>query len=137
MAATRRRFLSASAGSVALLSGCTVFGEDGSAIVALEVELSNSTEEAQVFHFVLEATDGLGEWQRYELEEDTVETVVLEPDQDREYVALHGVVNDHHVFTELYGFGSGEVCPRVLFTAEFDLHVDNEPLLALTTQTEC
>ncbi|MFC4553275.1 MULTISPECIES: hypothetical protein [Halorussus] len=117
MPSTRRHFLFGSSTAVGLLAGCAGFGESTAEVRRVDVELANGTDARHAFHFVVETSDGLGEWVSREVAPGTSKTVVRDPGESFGPVAVHGVVDDHTVRGEL-SVGrrtTGTVCLRVLF----------------------
>lgn len=93
MPSTRRRLLTGTGAVVTMLSGCANFGPSAPHIAKLEVRLENRTVEDKTFHFAVETADGLREWVSQDVIADTSETIVREPSETFEPVAIHGVVD--------------------------------------------
>lgn len=132
MTTTRREFLAATTGALALLAGCTG-SDDETTIAELEVELRNRTSDQLMFHFVFETDDGLGEWMSAEVTGNGRETVTVEPPGNEELLAIHGLVDDQPVRSDLPNLASGTVCLRVRFDAE----PGEEPQLLYNTDADC
>ncbi|WP_227353189.1 hypothetical protein [Haladaptatus salinisoli] len=136
MSSTRRRFLLGGVSTVAPFSGCTRFGDGAATVAELEVEFVNGTNVRQMFHFAVEAAEGLGEWESRDVAPETRESVVREPPGGYDPVAIHGVVDDHPTSGELVGVGGGEtggVCLRVLF----EYGMGAEPTFLQSSDTRC
>lgn len=136
MPPTRRRFLIGSTSAVALLSGCTRFGDNTATVTELEVDLANGTDNRHVFHFAVETADGLGEWESHAVSPGTRESVVREPPENYDPVAIHGVVDDRPTRGELLGGGGAEtggICLRIVF--EYGLGED--PTFLESTDVRC
>lgn len=118
MPSTRRRFLIGSTATITLLSGCSYFGEDSATIAQLEVELANGTSDHQMFHYAVETSKGVDDWESHEVEPQTREPVIRETPGDFDPIGIHGVVDDRPTSGELIGIGgaeTGEICLRILF----------------------
>lgn len=118
MPSTRRRFLVGSTATITLLSGCSYIGEDSATIAQLEVELANGTTDHQTFHYAVETSTGVDDWESHEVEPQTRESVIREAPENFDPIAIHGVVDDRPTRGELIGIGgteTGEICLRILF----------------------
>jgi hypothetical protein len=103
---------------MALLAGCAGFRDSTATITELEVELANGTDDRHAFHFAVETSDGLGEWDSREVAPKARESVVREPPEKFDPVAVHGVVDDQPTRGDLLGIDdteASEMCLRVIF----------------------
>ncbi|WP_135823681.1 hypothetical protein [Halorussus ruber] len=103
---------------MALLAGCAGFPDSTTTITELEVELANGTDDSHAFHFAVETSDGLSEWESREVAPKTSESVVREPPEEFDPVAVHGVVDDQTARGELRGIDNteaNEMCLHVIF----------------------
>ena len=97
MSLSRRRFALCSAGLLSGIAGCAGFRSDDSErdrpLEEVHLDLKNYTDDTHTFHFVLEATDGLGEWHDFTVDPGGDEVVdrevAVEPDPDREWIRTH------------------------------------------------
>jgi len=123
MGSTRRRFLLASSATVSFLSGCAQLTGGSATISQLEVELENKTNRKQTFHFAVETSEGLADWKSCEVNAETSESVERDVPDGYDPIAIHGVVDDQTVSSDLIGLDgmdSGGICYHLIFEYEVD-----------------
>lgn len=136
MPSTRRRFLTRGSLVVTLLSGCAGLRTTTPDIAEMEVELVNAMDDAHVFHFAVETTDGLGEWRSHEVAPNTSEVVRWEPDETFDPVEIHGVVADQTARGEVFdieGAERSEICLHIVF----EYGVGDEPTFLMSSDIRC
>jgi hypothetical protein len=136
MPSTRRRLLTGTGAVVTVLSGCANFGPSAPHIAKLEVRLENRTVEDKTFGFAVETADGLREWVSQDVTADTSETIVREPSETFEPVAIHGVVDKQTARGDLLSSGEteiGRICLRITFRCS----ADEDPAVLQNTDISC
>lgn len=111
---TRRQFTVGSTAVSLGIAGCSDL-TDNEPLREVNLGLSNQTDEPQLFHFALEADDGLGQWYDFELESNAHREVVIEPESDRGWSGYHAVASDKRVSGSLLGQGDEQTCLQLEF----------------------
>lgn len=88
---------------------------DESSLRTVYLKLVNQTDESQTFHFVLEATDGLGQWHEFALNSGATQQVVVEPTTDSDWSKYHCVAGDEQTSGTLLGQGDERSCLQLNF----------------------
>lgn len=101
---TRRQALAAGTLFAVGLGGCLGGGEQSVAVNAFEYELVNNDEQAHVFNYAFETTDGLGEWTTSEVPANDNEVLGDRPVDLDAGVTLHCVVDATPVRRDLASF---------------------------------
>lgn len=87
-------------------------------ISEVEVELLNGRDETHTFLFAIETRDGLDEWQFRDVEPKTRTSVVMNPPEGFDPIAIHGIVDEQATRGEVLGIDGNsldEVCLHMIF----------------------
>lgn len=118
MSVTRRQTLGTGVLFLLPLAGCTGFGTQRASIAELEVELVNETADEHVFHVAIETTDGLEEWKSRRVTPNSSDSIVRDPGDRFDPIAIHGIVADHAIRGELTAPDTKsptDICLHVIF----------------------
>ncbi len=131
MTSTRRQFVWLAPAVALAVAGCSE--EDaGESLEEVHVGVGNDTNDGLTFHFVLDGSAGLGEWQALNLAPGTDRTLYLEPKTDPEWTGYHVVAGDKQVSGSLLGQGTERRCLQLDFVVRDDdieaLMPTNQPL---------
>lgn len=132
MPSTRRRFAFFGAALLAGIGGCSSLTNTES-LQEIQLDLLNQTDAPLMFHFVLEADDGLGQWREFALDPGADRQVGFQPASEREWSGYHAVAGDKQVSGSLLGQGDKRVCLQLDFRIPEDQIVATLP----TDQTLC
>jgi len=134
---SRRQVLTASGCLCLPLSGCLEAVSGTATIVDVVADLVNGDDEAHVFRLAIETARGLGEWHSREVAAGSREVTSVDPPDEGELVAVHGIVDDRPVRV---GFSriefDGNVCPHVRFSYRSPASDGNATLLE-TADASC
>lgn len=126
MPSTRRQFAICSAALLSGFAGCSGVINSES-LQEIHLDLWNRTDTSLTFHFVLEATNGLGQWREFTLDSDVERRVVFQPVSERKWSGYHAVTEDKQVSGTLLGQGEERTCLQLNYTIQEDQIVATLP----------
>lgn len=88
---------------------------EDTSLQTVHLKLENRTDDSQTFHFVLEATGGLGQWHEFTLDPGATREAVVEPTADSEWSRYHCVAGDEQTSGTLLGQGDERSCLQLEF----------------------
>ena len=133
----RRQALLGTTAVLSGLTGCLGLSMSDSSLREVNVELLNTTEQAQTFHLALETETGVLDWESHYIDAGVDEEITITVDGDRSLVALHGAVNNFAgSVSNLDPDGpDGEYCLHFQFN--YTHPIEENPEMAQVADIEC
>lgn len=134
MSYTRRAVVATAAGFVAGLGGC-LEPSSTEPVEELQLDLTNQTDTAYTFHFVVESDDGIGQWRQFTLDQSSNRVVSFEPAFEEPPLGYHAVFGDRQISGSIFpqedGMGS---CYELNFRIT---SLEEDDIVATQSSTPC